>query len=145
MQWTIKQIGSLTPSSGIFLFTCVLPPIQLYVNGLPVRRLSAPFPGCLRADGGEMQGNQFNAQNFGSPLNVTEQRPGIYSIMFPWTSLALTTTGKPGDPLSLQPFNAINPLQQWFFSPSSGGGFSSGSPTFAPGPSTTFFSKATAV
>ncbi|EJD54864.1 hypothetical protein AURDEDRAFT_110306 [Auricularia subglabra TFB-10046 SS5] len=123
-QWFAKQLGSLGPS-GIFQFTCVNPVIELYVNGLP--------------------GNPFNAQNFGSPLNVTEQRPGIYSILFPWTSLALTTTGRAGDPLTLQPFNAINPLQQWIFSPASGGGVSSGSPTFAPGPSTTFFSKATGV
>ncbi|EJD39162.1 hypothetical protein AURDEDRAFT_128427 [Auricularia subglabra TFB-10046 SS5] len=57
-QWNIRQIDA-TGSSGIFEFTCAGPQIKVYVNGLP--------------------GNEFTAQGFASPLNVTEHLPGVYS------------------------------------------------------------------
>lgn len=97
---SVELVGSvINASSGLYRFKFPLIGVGAYVRGPPAA------------------GRGLNAQNFSTEFTVTEVALGVFTITYPFSTFALTSSTTAETRITLQPLSAGNALQQWRFVP----------------------------
>ncbi|EJD36345.1 hypothetical protein AURDEDRAFT_154636 [Auricularia subglabra TFB-10046 SS5] len=97
--WTVELVSEPEDDDEGSVFNLLNPGlnVRLFATGLP--------------------GSGITVQAFSSAFQVTpiDDLDGAFTIAFPFINEAITTSSIPGQQLTLQPLNALNPFQQWAF------------------------------